>query len=477
MKAFELLGLEPEEVYLRLPTPLQDLGCSFVGWRTERTRYSGSFDEILTEAESRTHWSVDAVRGYRDQRLAEFVAHAAATVPFYRERFRQAGVDPGGIRSLDDLRGVPVLTKAEAQEHSADLVSAAGLTRDAHTAHTSGTTGAALRFPVTLRGTQEQWATWWRYRRWHGIERRTWSGLFAGRSIVPSRQDRPPFWRVNRPGKQLLFSGYHLSPSNLEYYVDELRRRKPPWLHGYPSLLSLIAAHLVETRSGLGYQLRWVTIAAENLLPHQIALMERAFGVKPLQHYGLVEGVANISECELGSLHVDEDFAGLEFLPTDAPNTYRVVGTNFSNRALPLIRYDTQDLVTLNEGQTCSCGRPGRLVERIDGRLEDYVILRSGARVGRMDHIFKDMTRIKEAQIRQSRPGEMRMLVVRGDGYSDHDEQMLLNETLRRVGDDMQVEIEYVTSLERSRTGKLRFVVSEIPDASIEGPVRTEHEV
>src|SRR5690349_25075348 len=101
MKAFELLGLDPEEVYLRLPTPLQNLGCSFIGWRTERTRYSRSFVEILAEAESRTYWSVDAIRDYRDRRLAEFVAHAVATVPFYRERFREAGVDPGRIQSLD----------------------------------------------------------------------------------------------------------------------------------------------------------------------------------------------------------------------------------------------------------------------------------------------------------------------------------------------------------------------------------------
>ena len=413
MKALEIFGLEPEEVYLRLPTPLQNLGCSLVGWRTERTRYSRAFDQILADAQARTYWTEEAVRGYRDECLAEFVAHAAGTVPFYAERLRQAGMDASDIRSLADLEAVPILTKAEAQEHSADLVSVAGRTPDARMTHTSGTTGAALRFPVTLRATQEQWATWWRYRRWHAIERGTWSGLFAGRSIVPSRQDRPPFWRVNHPGRQVLFSGYHLSPDNLKHYVAELRKRKLPWLHGYPSLLSLIAAHLVESRTDLGYPLRWVTIGAENLLSHQAALMEQAFGVRPIQHYGMAEGVANISQCDSGALHVDEDFAGLELIPTEAPNTYRIIGTNFTNRATPLIRYDTQDLVTLDDAQICSCGRPGRLVHRIDGRLEDYVILRSGARVGRMDHIFKDMINIKEAQIRQSRPGEMRMLVVR----------------------------------------------------------------
>ena len=158
---------------------------------------------------------------------------------------------------------------------------------------------------------------------------------------MPREQMDPPFWRMNLPGRQVVFSGYHMSAKNLPSYCAELRRRQPPWLHGYPSLLTLLAAHLHETGFDLGYQVRWVTIGAESLLPHQAAMIERAFGVKPIQHYGLAEGVANVSECELGSLHVDEDFAAVEFLPLEQTALYRIVGTDFSNPAMPLIRYDS----------------------------------------------------------------------------------------------------------------------------------------
>ena len=211
-----------------------------------------------------------------------------------------------------------------------------------------------------------------------------------------------------------------------------------------------------------------MTTGAENLLPHQAAAIERAFGVRPTQHYGLAEGAANISQCERGSLHVDEDFAAVEFIPTGKDGLHRIVGTNLTNTATPLLRYDTQDLATLRDGSSCGCGRPGRVVERVDGRLEDYVVLRNGARIGRMDHIFKDMVRIQEAQIHQAAPGEMTIRVVRGAGYGDDDERALHRETLKRLGDDMDVRIEYVHSLPRSRTGKLRFVLSEIQGASIE---------
>jgi phenylacetate-CoA ligase len=266
----------------------------------------------------------------------------------------------------------------------------------------------------------------------------------------------------------VLFSGYHMNATNLPEYVSELRTRRPPWIHGYPSLLSLLAAYLVDSGRDLGYEVTWVTTGAENLLPHQSAVIEQGLGVKPVQHYGLAEGVANISQCELGALHVDEDFAAVEFVPLGDEGLHRIVGTNFTNPAAPFLRYDTQDLATIRQGASCSCGRPGRVVEWIDGRREDYVVLADGTLIGRMDHVFKDLTNIREAQIYQARPGEITIRVVRGRAYRDEDDLTLVREVHKRLGQETKVDIDYVDSLPRSSNGKLRFVVSEVPKASIE---------
>jgi phenylacetate-CoA ligase len=103
----------------------------------------------------------------------------------------------------------------------------------------------------------------------------------------------------------------------------------------------------------------------------------------------------------------------------------------------------------------------------VDGRREDYVVLRNGARIGRLDHVFKDMVHIREAQIHQRVPGEITVRVVRGSGYRAEDESALLREIWQRVGKDTTVAVQYQDALERSRTGKLRFVVSEIRDARV----------
>ena len=448
-------------LYPRLPIFLQNASCTLEGWRIEQTRFDKRFDRLLKETSDRSFWPAHRIREFRDNALREFVAYCGRNVPFYRRRFREAGINPEEICTLDDLKKLPLLTKQEVKENYPEMKPDISLQERTITAHTSGTTGSGLQFATTEKAFQQQWAVWWRYRSWHGIKRGTWCGYFGGRSIVPLMQERPPFWRYDSPGRRILFSGHHMSPSNIDFYLEELRRRKPPWLHGYPSLIVLLAARVLERGTDLGYELRWITTGAENLLSQQAALIRRAFHVEPRQNYGLAEAVANFSECELGSLHVDEDFAGVEFVPDENGWASKIVGTNFNNLATPLLRYDTGDRVHV-DGQSCGCGRPGRVVSSVDGRQEDYIVLGNGARLGRMDHVFKDMINIREAQIRQRHVGELIVSVVKSDHYGAADEALLTKELRERVGPDTNIIIEYVEKMRRSRTGKIRFVVSEL---------------
>jgi phenylacetate-CoA ligase len=461
-----------ERIYRRLPIGLQNLGCTVEGLRIQQRRFGPGFRKQLAQAERRSSFSNDQVLELRDQRLRAFVAHCAATVPYYRNQFRELGIEPERIRSVEDLRMLPVLSKRTVQEYAAEFVSDLAPQYECERVHTSGTTGAGLRFLTTNSAVREQWAVWWRYRRRHGIDLDTWCAYFGGRSLVPIEQEKPPFWRTNFAGRQLFFSAYHLTPANLRVYVEKLRDVRIPWLHGYPSLLALLAAYIVDTGCDLGYQPKWVTVGAENLLSQQAAVIERAFGVRPVQHYGMAEAVANISECSMRRLHVDEDFSAVEFLDDDYGRR-RVVGTNFSNYATPLLRYDAQDVVWM-ENHVCDCGLPGRVIDCVDGRQEDYVLLKNGARLGRLDHIFKDMVQVREAQIVQQQPGKIMVRIARGSKYGEADENLLRQEFAQRLGRDAEIEVQYVDSVGRTDSGKLRFVISELRESQLQKAVATE---
>lgn len=459
------MAIQGYALYARLPVALQHAAVSFRGLQIQRRHYDRGFADRLREAEARASWSADAIVEYRNARLRAFLREVVPAVPFYAERFREAGVRPEDVRTIDDLSRLPLLAKGTVQERARELRSRAIPDRDVIVRHTSGTTGAGLGMATTLRGLQEQEAAYWRFRRWHGIQLGTWCGYFGSTPIVPVDQGRPPFWRINSPGREIFFSTNHMAPKTLPAYVSELRRRRPPWLHGYPSALALLAGHLLESEADRGYQPRWVTTGAETLAPRQAEVIERAFGVPPRQRYTMAENVAGASECERGVLHVDEDLSAVELLPGPSEDSFRVVGTNFANPAMPLIRYELADLVRPAEAP-CDCGRPGRSLAAVDGRLEDYVVLADGRLVGRVSIMFQRLHHVLEAQVRQTEPGAITIRLVPGKGYSEADERTLREDVRRRLGADMRVTVETADRLPRGPSGKLRFVVSDVRGAA-----------
>jgi phenylacetate-CoA ligase len=430
------------QLYDYLPYSLQNFLIGFEGRKRNRVRFGEGFEQVFQNYMERSFWTQEKTEDFQKRRLGGFLSAVFNCPPQEAlEKFAQLGImaKPDARRYFKE--GLP---RQLLREH-----------------HTSGTTGEGMFFYTTLQSEQEQWAVWWRHRTWHDIPRDEWSCYFGGRKIVPLRQQKSPFWRINRPGRQLIFSNYHLDKTNAPHYLKKLKESGHRWIHGYPSSISLLASYALDL--GIQVPMKWITTSAENLMPYQAKLIERAFGVKPIQHYGLAEGVANISQCPAGKLHVDEDFSRVEFIPTGyGENIHHIVGTNFTNPVFPLLRYNTGDLATLIPGDSCDCGRPGRVVHSLDGRLQDFVVTKSGKYLSLLDPIFSDCENIQRAQIRQDRPGSMTILVIRGAAYGPKDEAHLANQTWVILGDEMDFEIEYVEDIPTTNTGKHRLVVSTI---------------
>lgn len=410
-----------------------------------------TFAPIEQVERDRRHRLVDTIRGVLE--IPNYPNWLSSGIP-KADRFGPSDVEDF-VRSNFQL-----LTKLKARDLSERLRSAGLPTCSKYfTTHTSGTTGTGLVFPVTWRAHQEQFAVWWRFREWHGIKIGTPCLYFGGRPIVPAEQRNPPYWRFDSSRKQLIFSSYHLSKETARSYLTAVSDSGFEWIHGYPSTVSLLAGYAKEL--GIYIPMRWVSLGAETVMPHQERLISEAFGVQPIEHYGLAEGVANISMCPERRLHVDEDFSYVEFLPSQN-GKMRIVGTSLHNGVFPLVRYDTGDLANLGDGD-CICGRPGRVVSTIDGRKESFVVTKSGMHLGRLDHIFKDMTNVIEAQILQDSVGAIVLKIVRGEAYSTMNEKQLIQEFAKRVGEEeLSIEFDYVDRIEKTAAGKLRFVISRI---------------
>lgn len=450
------------ELYHKLPSVLQNMAVSREGKKIKARRFDHNFNLLLEEYRRRLDYNEDLFYRFRNDNLKRFIKMAYEKTEYYRRILDENKINPDEISTIDDIKAIPVLTKEKAKSHHSEIENKYITDEEKFQAHTSGTTGSGLNFPITLEAEKHQWAVWWRYRIWHKIKMGTACAVFTGQPIVPPNQKRKPFWRTNNAMNEIIYSGYHLSEDNLPYYVEHLAESNISWIHGYPSNLAVLASFILNRRIDFTGKINIITTGAESLLSHQRKLIERAFGCKVRNHYGLAEGVANISECPEGRFHIDEDYAAIDLDPLGGGN-YRVLGTNFTNPAFPLIRYDTGDIVYISPKEDgCLCGNPGRVVTAIDGRIEDCIVLRDGSKVGRMDHLFKDMVHIKEAQLVQKEKGKVIFRIVKNPEYTKADEEKLKAETSLRIGDQIDVNIDYVDKIDKSGRGKLRFVLNEI---------------
>jgi phenylacetate-CoA ligase len=242
-------------------------------------------------------------------------------------------------------------------------------------------------------------------------------------------------------------------------------------LCGYPSSLYLLA--LGYRKHGTGaLNLRSAFSMSESLFDWQRSAIEDAFGVKVFNWYGNSEMCGHITECEHGTLHGRHEHSLIEVLDTEGHpcgpgETGRLVATGFHNRLFPLIRYDVGDEVTLSEATSCPCGRTGLLVRRIEGRNEDYIATPDGRLVGRLDHVFKDTVNVQEAQIVQREIDEVIFRIVKRPEYTTNDEQEVIRQGTLRLGSSIRIRVDYVDQIDRSASGKFRFIVSEIDQRAL----------
>ena len=302
---------------------------------------------------------------------------------------------------------------------------------------TSGTTGTPLTVRFTKQYHQMEMAFRWRHKAWGGCPFLSRGAYVSGHPVVPSRRTRPPFWRVDYAERRLLCSSYHLIPAHFPAYAAAFRRFRPDFIHGYPSSLFLLD----------GYTPKALFTASETLLDFQRARIESAFGAKVFNWYGNTEFTCNIIECAHGNLHCRSDYGVLELQDDGA-----MVVTGLNNRAMPLIRYRVGDRAVASVA-TCTCGCAFPLIESIEGRVEEYVHTPDGRLVGRLDHLFKDVRHVREAQLEQTRLDELVVRLVRTAEFGAHDEAVIRDEARQRLGDGITLRFHFVDVICARRPG------------------------
>jgi phenylacetate-CoA ligase len=457
-----------ENIYSNVPIWLQNLMATLYGAKIHLERYGKKFAKKMEEFERNQWLSYEELVDYQNEKLRSLVRHAYDNVPYYHNRMKKLKLRPEDIKTVKDLPQLPVLTRDELKNNLADL-RARNYPRWQLTAgHTSGTTGSPLEILYDNQICVVNNVVDWRQKYWAGLAFGDRLALAVGRVIVPLKQKRAPFWRINWVHRQLFLSSFHMQPENLKHYIAKLKDFKPKALEAYPSTAYILARYLNQRNEV--FPLTCVLTSSETLFSHYRDAIQKAFACPIFDFYGLAERVVFATECSAHQgHHLNMDYGITEILkgnnqPAGPGEMGRLVATGLHNFGVPLIRYATNDVTALKQDE-CPCGRKFPLVEDITTKAEDIITTKDGKYISPsvLTHPFKPLHHIVESQIIQEGKEHLLVKIVKGKDYSEEDNRKLLNGLYHRLGAEMKIEIEFVDSIPRTKAGKFRWVISKVP--------------
>lgn len=395
-------------------------------------------------------WSRSQVEAHQLRCLRAVVRHAASSVPFYRDRFAGAGLDPGDLTSLAAIEKLPITDKEDIQSaaRSSACLRATDRRRLVHHV-SSGTTGE----PLTVLRTrfEERLLQAFRIRVMLRLglrltDRRidiVWDGPDTS---LPGHHERLGLLRRRAVSCRL--------PADA--IIASLRDYRPDALKSLPSVLAWLIDQLDES-SGAAIRPRTVWIGGEATSPLLRSRFTERFGTTVRETYGSNEFNLLAWECPEGfGFHVADPTVLLEVRRGDRPalpgEDGEVIATALCSRTMPFIRYRLGDLA--RRGPTpCPCGAPWSTIERIQGRMVERFVRPDGSTYhpwGLGDAVMESAPWVQRFRVEQQSVSSIRLLVkpFRGHTPGPQDRHGLVQAVRLAAGDFVDLQLRVVDDLE-----------------------------
>ncbi|MBS3125167.1 phenylacetate--CoA ligase family protein [Candidatus Woesearchaeota archaeon] len=388
-------------------------------------------------------------------KLRKLVAHAYATVPLYRQLMDNKKVRPEEIKTLADIKKLPIVSKKDFRQDFPDRCTSITTSRkDWIFDSTSGSTGSPFQF---IRDKQfSDYALANTYRNY------TWTGIFIGQRIASLWGFHTSSWGVKILDTLLrrkFFSSFDIEKNFTDYYLA-MKSYHPVLIEAYSASITHFAK-LLQENDITDLHIPYAISSAETLYPENRKLIEHTLHTQVFDRYGSRE-VGNVAhECrEHKGLHINAETYIVEVVK-DKPSDEKghLVVTNLSNFTMPFIRYDTEDYA-IASNKTCACGRGLPLLERVEGRITDFIKLPNGKELSFLffNYFFEQYgAYLKQFQVIQDSPKHLLIKLVVTEKYTLTKEKELIAGIKKKVG-DMNIDVEQVYEIKKETSGKLRPV-------------------
>jgi len=413
----------------------------------------------------KVHWnnflSGEKLRKNTERRIIRMVRKAYNNVPYYKRLYDDYGININEIRTLDDLKKLPFITKDEIRDHfPSEIVSSKFNVEDCHYSATTGSTGRSLPFVFNQSAYAFYIAT--------GLRMYTIIGYRPWHKLVYIK-----YTKINYPRFGPFFRTEHI-PSTIPAaeQIDMLRSMKPDLLLGYASIIFEIAQKVTPDDLKL-IRPRFIGINSELSTKHQRDFISSVFGCPVYDEYSTEETWMIASQCRHGNYHLYIDNVWVEFLDRNGNSVEpgeegEMVLTTSRSDAMPFIRYRIGDIGRYSD-KKCPCGLGYPLLEAFDGRADDSFILPSGTYISSLKilntftkFIKKYLHLMEEFKIIQKDRGYIVIELVKGKEYSDSRFKELTDSLHEIFGEPVTISVEAVDHISMNNGIKRKAIESRI---------------
>lgn len=427
--------------------------------------------QILLETEK---LPLERLLEIQKKKLTEIMRHAYLFIPYYRKALIEMGATIDDMNKPEMIHSFPVLTKKIIQDNFHDLFDPNTKRNEYVVEHSGGSTGQPTKVRRDLNARAAVHAATWRSNNWLGWKLgEPWIWLWGRLGITKSS------WKTvclnfykTKATREIFFNVHGLDKKKSMKFADLMQSVKPTIIVGYTNAIYQLC-HLSKEEGIHLPGLKGIATTAETLFPEQRILMEDVFGCKVYNRYASSEVGLIATEChEHHGLHIIMENIYLECIqedgsPAPAGEAGKILVTDLNNRALPLIRYDLGDIGVLSSS-SCNCGRPFPLLEKIEGRLSDVLILAKGRIVFPDDlaEIFYPIEEVEKFQVIQESHAKIKVLLVLNSGSKTDYLFKIINQHFKKaLGKEVEAEIHLVEDIPILPSGKHRICISNIQHA------------
>ena len=417
---------------------------------------------IFGDLKRSQYLSAETIRERQLASVRDIVTYAFEHSPFYRRRLDKAGMSPRDIRSLEDLAGIPVLTKDDIRANLNDMISDEYSKESLRRKRTGGSTSVPLQIYVNPAAWARKLAATRRHNQWAGHRPGDkMAAIWGDTDRKYSVKERLVNYLVTRT---IYLDTLKLDEPYMHSFIETVRRYRPRILMGHAHSLYIFAC-FVGDNSVTDLPFRSIISTSEILYDHERVRIEEVFGPILFNRYGCEELSIIASECEQHSgLHINAEGLYVEVPDGDESHPGNLIITDLWNQGMPLIRYEVGDRATTSHGP-CPCGRGLPRLGKIYGRTADFLYTPEGkmlSGISVLDTFTIHIPGFKQVQIIQDRIDKLDFLVVRGEGFDDDSMRLLAEQVPKFFGPAMQYSVRFVEAIPQTRRGKYRFTICNI---------------